>query len=170
MTELTDALKPLRDALLRHAEADAERTLDAARQEAAEVIGAAEREAAELAERARSRGDAEAAEVLAAERATARRAIRSADMAARKVAYERLRAEVVAAVRRLRDEPDFPTLRDRLAAEAQRVLGPEAEIIEAPGGGVYGRTTGARVDCSLDVFAERAVAALGVELDRLWEP
>lgn len=169
MTELTDPLRPVRDALLRRAGAEAARTLAAARREAAEVVGAAEREAADLAERARARGEAEAEEVLAVERARARRTVRSADLTARGAAYERLRTEVIAAVRRLRDEPDYPRLRERLAAEVRRVLGPDADITEAPGGGVYGRTEGARVDCSLDTFAERAVAALGPELDRMWE-
>lgn len=120
--------------------------------------------------RARSRGEAEAEEVLATGRARARRTVRSADLAARAAAYRRLRTEVVAAVRRLRDEPDYPRLRARLADEARRLLGPDAVITDAAGGGVYGRTAAARVDCSLDAFAERAVAALGPELDGLWEP
>lgn len=164
--EMIAALQPLRDALLRRAAADAERTLAQARREAAEVVGAAEREAAELTEQARARGEAEAEDVLAIERARARRAVRHADLAARTAAYERLRAEVVARLRRSRDEPG---LRERLAAEAHRLLGSDAEIADAPGGGVYGRIASARVDCSLDAFAERAMVALGPELDGLWE-
>jgi vacuolar-type H+-ATPase subunit E/Vma4 len=169
-TEVLAALRPVREALLRRAEADAERCLAAARTDAAEVVEAAEREAADLSELARARGAAEADEVLAAERAAARRTVRSAELAARTVAYDRLRTEVVAALRALSGGPDYPILRERLAAEARRVLGDDAEIVDAPGGGVYGRTASGRVDCSLDAFAERAVAALGPELDGLWSP
>ncbi len=168
--EMLAALAPLRDALLRRAEADARRTLAAARREATEVVDAAEWEAGELADRARARGAAEAEEVLAVEQAAARRAARSAELAARTAAYDRLRAEVVTEVRRLARGPGYPPLRDRLAAAARRLLGDDAEITEAPGGGVYGRTAGGRVDFSLDAFAEQAVAALGAELDGLWSP
>lgn len=168
--EMTAALAPLREALLRRAEADAGRTLAQARRAAAEIVGAAELQAAESAEQARARGAAEAAEVLAAERARTRRAVRSAELAARAAAYERLRAEVVAAVRGVRTERDYPRLRERLAAEARRLLGQDAEITDAPNGGVYGRVAGARVDRTLDAVAERAVSALGPEFDGMWGP
>lgn len=168
--ELRTALEPLREALLAHARSDAGQTLARAHREAAQIMAVAEQEAEELAALARARGDAEAAEVMAAERARARRAVRSADLSARAAAHERLRAEVVAAVRRLRGEPDYPRLRDRLADRARRLLGPDAEIVDAPGGGVYGRAPGARVDCSLDALAEQALVELAPELDGVWEP
>lgn len=168
--EMLATLRPLREALLREAEADAGQSLAAARGDAAEVVAAAEREAADLSERAQARGAAEADEVLAAERAAARRAVRSAELTARAAAYDRLRTEVVSAIRAMADGPDYPRLRERLAAEARRLLGDDAEITDAPGGGVYGRTASAQVDCSLDAFAARAVAALEPELDGLWSP
>lgn len=168
--EMIAALAPLREALLRRAGADAGRTLAQARREAAAVLGAAELAAADVAERARARGEAEAAELLAAERARARRVVRAADLGARATAYERLRTEVVAAVRGLRDEPGYPRVRARLVSEVRRLLGPDADITDAPEGGVLARAAGARVDRSLDAFAERAVTALGPEFDGMWAP
>jgi hypothetical protein len=52
---------------------------------------------------------------------------------------------------------------------AERRLGPAARTEQVPGGGVIARTSRAELDLSAEVLAERAVAALGAEVARLWQ-
>ncbi|MBP2478848.1 vacuolar-type H+-ATPase subunit E/Vma4 [Crossiella equi] len=168
--EITAALRPVREELLRRARADAERTVAQAGDHAARVLEDAERAAAAIRERARAQGAAEGAAAATARRAQARARVHAAELRARAQVYGLLRAQVRAELRGLRDGPEYPRLRELLAAEARRLLGAAASVTEAPGGGVLADGDGARADCSLDGFAERAVAALGPELEGLWRP
>ncbi|WP_040796387.1 hypothetical protein [Nocardia higoensis] len=166
--EMDVALRPLRETILRRARADADRTLAGAQADAVRVLGGAEHAAAAIREEARARGEAEGAQIAAAERARARRLVRAAELSARAQVYARLRERVTATLRELCDEPEYPLLRKKLAAEAYRMLGSDAVVEDAPAGGVLAEGEAARADLSLDGFAARAVAALGPELEGLW--
>lgn len=163
-------LAPVRAALLAAARAQAGRRLAAADAEADAVLAAARAQAAAMVEQARTEGAADATIALAGARARARREARAIVMAARRDAYRSVREAGRAAVRRLRAEPGYPGLRDRLATALRGRLGPDPLVVEGATGGMVAETAGRRVDYSLDGFADRAVDALGAELEGLWAP
>jgi len=164
------ALAPVREALLARAQGERARVLEAVDEQTAAVTAAAEQEAASLLAQAREQGSADAALVAAAEESRARRESRALVLGAQHDAYEELRRRSVEAVGRLRDDPAYPQLQDRLRQEAIAQLGPAAEVVEDPAGGVVAVAGGRSVDLSLPVVALRAVDALGDRVTTLWEP
>ncbi len=169
-TRTDDPLAAVRTALLAEARADAARVLAAADGDTAAVLAQAAEEAATIRAEARARGEADAAGVLVNERARARREARAALLGAERGAYEELRRRVRAAAASLREDPGYPTLRDRLTARARAVLGDRATVTDHPAGGVVAAAGGRRVAYSFDVLADRAVEDLGPDLARLWSP
>lgn len=161
------ALAPVRAALIAAAETDAAALLAAADTGDGAVAEARAR-AAKLVADARAEGAADAAAVLAADSARAHRDGRRIVLAAKKEAYEQLRRQARAAATALREDPAYERLRDRLAARATALLGPGVTITEHPDGGVVGSVRGRRCDLSLPAIADRAVDALGPEVERLW--
>jgi hypothetical protein len=103
--------------------------------------------------------------VLAADLARARQQARVVVLAARREAYEHLRAVARAAVSGIAAEPGYPALRARLADAVRHVLGADADITAAPGGGVRGAVTGRRLDLSLTRLADRAVDECGGQME-----
>ncbi|NMH97778.1 hypothetical protein [Pseudonocardia acidicola] len=167
-TAADTALDPVRAALLREARADADRVVGAARCDAAAVLDAARARAAAVLAAATAAGKADGAARAARAQARARRERHAAVLAARTAAYAELRAQVRAAVREL---PRWcPDLRDRLAARARAVLGPEAVLTATPDGGVLAELPGRRLELSLDALADLAVDGLGAEAELLWRP
>lgn len=164
-----DALAPVRAALLERARADAARTLSDAQRDADALLGGARAEAEALLDSARARGAEEAAAVLAAERAHARRSVRAAELQVRREAYDELRERTAARLRERCAGPGGPALAARMAEHVRAVLGPDALIGAVPGGGVRGHLDGRFADCSVEALAERAVEALGPEVEALWE-
>jgi hypothetical protein len=169
-TSIVAALAPVRKALLRQARAEAAQVHADAEHDAQQLVTEAQASADAVLTAARARGQAEASVVVAQQRARARREARAAELAVQRQAYEQLRQEVVARMRRLRDQPDYPALQQRLTAYIRATLGDEAVITEAPSGGVVGRAPGRSVDCSLDALAQRALDLLGAEVSGLWQP
>lgn len=170
MTALTDqvlseALDPVRAALLATARHDADQRVAQAQARAAEILAAARERAAGIICAARDAGIADAETVLATERAKSRRAARARTLQARRRAYEQLRLRSREAVVRMRDEPGYAGIRATLTAVASRLLGPAAEIVEADGGGVIARAADRRIDLSLTALADRAVDAVAARLD-----
>jgi vacuolar-type H+-ATPase subunit E/Vma4 len=163
-------LEPLRAALLAAARADAAAVLAAADDDAAATVAAARARVADLAATARREGAADAAAMLAADRARGRREARRIELSAQQEVWEQLRAGGRAAVMALRDDPAYGRLRDRLAARARRLAGPDAVVSEPPEGGVVAVAAGRRWDFSLPTLAEHAIDALGPEVQWLWTP
>lgn len=163
-------VSPLRAALLAQATADGERLLAEADEEAAAAIARAERETAALVERARAEGRAAAELEAARERRRARREAHAQLLQAQGELYDELRREASAGVLRLRGEPGYPALLERLTAAARAQLGDEVELeIDPPGrGGVVARAGSRSVDYSLPALVDRCLASLGSELERLW--
>lgn len=159
------ALAPVREALLAAARADAD-TVDArSRADAEQVLAAAREQADRALARAHQAGEADAADAVARDEAAARHRARSVVLRARRLAYEQLRADVREAAARLRDEPDYPEIRRRLAGTARRLLGPQAQIRDCDGGGVVAVLRGRQVDLSLRGFADRATDAVAAGLE-----
>jgi vacuolar-type H+-ATPase subunit E/Vma4 len=163
-------LETARDALLADARATANDARAEAQAAAAGRLDAARREADAIVARAREQGDAEGRERGALEEGVARTLARMEVLAARREAYEELRRQARAAVLRLRDDPGYPQLLDRLAAAARRDLGDDALLERDPGdaGGVRASRGSRRVDHTLVALADRCVDDLGVALQRLW--
>ncbi|MFF5211096.1 hypothetical protein [Streptosporangium sp. NPDC000396] len=170
MIATRDALAPVIDALLRRTRADAAAIAATAEKEAAEMIAAARREAQAILAEARASGTAEAQAYATTERIRARRHAHSVELAARREVLEELRRRAVTAVRRLREDPCYPRLLERLGELAREAGGEGLVVSEHPYGGVVAEGQGRRVDCTLDALASRAIDALGGEVERLWAP
>jgi hypothetical protein len=167
---LAAALAPLRDALLADARAETARLLATAEADAAAELAATQARADATLAEARAEGEADAVAVLTGDRARANRRARATVLRARSDAYQALRAGSQAAMRDLRRGAEYPRLLDRLAAVARAELGPSATFVEDASGGVLAEAEGRRLDYSLTGFADRAVDALGSDLERLWSP
>ena len=165
-----DPLAPVRSALLSAAAAAAARVLAHADADVAERLAAAGEEARRIGEASSAEAAAEAATIAAEARVRARRQERAILLAAQRAAYEQLQAGSRAAVRGLRGDPSYPELLARLTATARERLGPGTAVREHPGGGVVAEVEGRRLSFTLDAAAERAVEALGRDVERLWEP
>ena len=150
------ALAPVRAAMLERARARADAVIARARAEADAAV-----------EQARADGAAQARPAAAAEVSRSRRAARAAVLQRELALREDLAARIATAIRGLRDGPEYPRLRSRLAEAAGRAAGPGAVITEHPDGGVIARAGGVVVDCSLPRLADRVVAALGGRIAEL---
>ncbi|MER8007498.1 V-type ATP synthase subunit E family protein [Streptomyces sp. NPDC094149] len=164
------ALEPVRAQLLRAARAEAGALSAAADADVRAVLAEADGQAAAILDEARGMGEADAAAARDAARARARRTARARELAARRECWEELRRRVVAGVEELRHADSYPALRARLAAHVRAALGPEAEVTEAPRGGVRGRTADRRLDCGLTALALRALDRIDGEAEELWAP
>ena len=164
------ALAPVRAAMLRRAQQQADEIVGQARQQAADAVARARADADAGVAQAREAGLVQAAPLAAAMRNRRRRDARAAVLAAQFEAYEELREQVRAAVSALRDEPGYGLLLEGLKRSARLAAGPAATLTEDPAGGVVARAPGSVVDCSLPRLADAAVAALGVQAERLWTP
>lgn len=159
-------LAPVRAALLAAARQEADRGEAQARARAAETLTAAAGRADAIVSAARAAGAADAEAVARIDLGRARRAARARTLRARREAYDRLRRESRQAVGRVRDEPGYAAIRATLTAAAQRLLGPDAEVVDAEGGGVIARTGSRRVDLSLRALADRAVDRVAAGLEQ----
>lgn len=161
---------PLRDALL----ADAHRRVASLQAEAAarveSELAVARAEADALVARARAEAQ-QRAELDVQRRCSAqRRDAQGRILRARRQAYESLREEAIAAALRLRGEPGYEALLDRLEADARARLGPGATIERDPAGvgGVIARDGQRLIDATLPALAEHALEELGTEVETLW--
>lgn len=165
--DLTVALAPVREGLLRRARSEADRVGAEAAAEEARVLSDARARAAGMLGEARAKGEADAAAVRAAELVRAHRAARSITLTARRMAYEELRRRVADELgRRCAD----PQVRAVLADRVRQVLGPPARVTDDPRGGVVGSVDGRRVDYTSDALAAGVVEALAEEVEELWRP
>jgi vacuolar-type H+-ATPase subunit E/Vma4 len=158
------ALQPVREVILRRARqraADIRRNAD---QAAATVLRDARAEAERILLEARTIGAADADILIAAERARTRRAASAVLLRARRQVSDELRDKVVAA---LRDALDVPRGRAALTARITGLLGPDATITPAPGGGLIGVRGNVEVDCSVPRLADHVLATTA-QLGRVW--
>jgi vacuolar-type H+-ATPase subunit E/Vma4 len=164
------ALAPVREAMLHRAHDHAAEIVAQARGRADEMLATAGAEAARSVAQARETGRQQAIPLSATQSNRGRRDAQSIRLRAQREAYEEFRAQVHAAVSKLRDEPGYGPLRRRLSEMAVRLAGPGAALTEDPGGGVIARAPGIMVDCSLPRLADAAIEALGSQVVELWAP
>ncbi|MCM2579751.1 hypothetical protein [Streptomyces meridianus] len=168
---VASALEPARAQLLRAARADAEAALALADREADDLLRRGDEEAETILAEARRAGEAEGADAARASLARARRTARERGLHERGAAYDELRARTVRRLRELmagtgNGNPAGITM----ARRARRLLGPDAEVAEPPGGGLIARAEGRCVDYSPEALADRALARFGAEAETLWAP
>ena len=168
--QVEQALAPVRAHLLNGARTEASRILAEAHAQADSILPQARRGAADTVDRARARGEADAAPAAAAEHSRGRDQARSIVLGAQREAYQDLRAQVIAAASGLRTEPGFQRLLSALVTMATRAAGPDAAVTASPDGGVVARSCGVVVDCTLPRLAALAVDELGDQVRELWTP
>jgi vacuolar-type H+-ATPase subunit E/Vma4 len=163
-------LEPLREALRAETDAELKRRLGEVGDECARLVADADAEARALVRQGRLDGEAAAAREGARRRATATRKAREIRLRARQRQVAELERLAREAVLGARSDGRYPALLERLAAAAREQLGPDAAIEVDPEGlgGVVGRRGRASVDYTLPALADRAIAGLGEELERLW--
>lgn len=164
-------LDAVRAALIADAHSDAESILADADREVAARRADAQREAALLIETGRTQGARDADARLARRRAETRRESRQLVLAAQRRALDALRDGARSAARELGTEHSYPELLDRLRLLAVTQLGSGAAISVAPDGepGVTATDGRRRVDYRLATLADRAVDALGADVEMLWK-
>lgn len=164
------SLEPLHAALRAEVDAEVQTRLHEAEADSARLIGEAEQQAHALVKQGRLEGEAAAAKEATRRRAAATRKAREIRLRARQRQVEELERCSREAVLRARDDPRYPELIDRLVARVHEQLGTEVEVEVDPAGlgGVIGRRGRASVDYTLPALADRVVAGLGDELERLW--
>ncbi|GIJ71541.1 hypothetical protein [Virgisporangium ochraceum] len=165
--DISAALRPLREALLEQAGADARSRIADAEADAVRTLDAAKREADGIRTAARRDGEADARALQTADLARARRQARASVLAAQRSGYEALRACVADT---LRTGAAAEELRNALVARVRAVLGPEARTVDHPSGGVVGEVPGRRVDCSVDALVDRVLSAESGVAAGLWSP
>jgi vacuolar-type H+-ATPase subunit E/Vma4 len=164
--DLATALAPVRNALVQAARADVTKVLGEAADRADAATATARRRAETAHTAARAAGAADANQTMIAARTSHQRQARARSLHVGRDAYEQLHQRVRAAAGELATGPDYGGLRATLVTAAHRLLGPEAVITEAPGGGIFAESGNRRLDLSLAAFAERAADRIAVRLAR----
>lgn len=162
------ALAPVRAQLLRRAERDADAMLDAARADAADRVASARIQANAIIEEACAEGTALAAAEARARRSSARRRERAVELATENEVYKAVCDGIEQRVSMMLHGPGYPAVRAALEAHARELLGPNADLVQDPNGGVLATAPGLRVDLTLRAIVARTVDALGQEVTRLW--
>ncbi len=169
-TRWDPALEPVRHELLADAHRDADHAAEDASREAAEAARQAAAEVHDVLEEARARGASAGELARAGERRRTRAKARATVLAAQRAAYLELRQHVLDRLAALREDPSYPSMRERLVGRATALLGPNAVVRDAPQGGVVVTDGGRTVDLSFPVLADEVMAAMGTQLEGLWTP
>lgn len=162
------ALEPIRTAIIARAHEQARDILDSAHAvvDAERVL--AEADAATITDRAVAAGRARTAALRAAQRHAAARHRRARILRAQRAAYDRWRAAAMNAVARIAAEPGYPEVLAGLRGFATRTLGPDAVIVEDPGGGLIAHGSGRLLDLRLGTIAVRAMEQVVPRIGGLW--
>jgi vacuolar-type H+-ATPase subunit E/Vma4 len=141
MTSSADprALQPLREALLTKARREARAAVDAATAQADDVVTAAARAAADQVATSRAQGVADALRAATVEEIAAQSQARTIVLAARDALDDELRAQVLARVRALRQDPGYDKLRAALRQHGAALLGDGVSYRSPPAGASWSR-------------------------------
>lgn len=167
-TDAEAALAPLEERLLDDARAAASAIMAEAREKADALVTEAEEEAAGIRAAAAAAGEEAARSEVALRSARVRRQAHETVLAAR----NELRLEVRRAVRRrastLVEDPRYADLLERLRERARAVLGPDADLIESPEGGLVAEAGSRRLDLTLPTLADAALEGAAGQVAGLW--
>lgn len=168
--ERVSALEAVSARLLARALQDAEKQLAAARAEAEALVEAARKRGRAILDEAGAEGEALVADERARALAGARRQARSTELSAQRAVYDEACAAIASGIAGLHHADAYPLMLRELERRARLVLGADAELVEAPGGGLTARRPGRMVDLSLESIAAQAVDRLDGEVAQLWTP
>jgi len=163
-----EAVHPVAEGLLAEARRRAQDIEVAAQEDARRQVDAATSEAARSLDEARRQGEDAARRSCAHLLVEARQQARWLVLDVRRQAYESLRREALTQLARRRETPEGVALRERLAAGAQRLLGPDAVVADQDDGGVVAVLGARRVDLRAAVLVDGAMGALGSRLSEMW--
>lgn len=127
------------------------------------LLAAAQSSVAQRLSEAEVRGRAEAAIAVADESARAGQEARSLLLVARRDVQEELRHRAREAVRKLRDERVYSTLRHAVESQGKLDLGCEASSREVEEGGWFVEVPGRSIDARLDTLADWALDVIQAE-------
>lgn len=164
------SLEPLREALRAEVDAEVRQRLADVDVECERTLAAAETTAHAVVRQGRIEGEDAATKEALRRRATATRRAREIRLRAQRRQVDELQRRSREAVLGLRAVDGYPLLLERLARVTREQLGPGAEVeLDPPGlGGVIGRKGRTFVDYTLPALADRAIVALGEEVEGLW--
>ncbi|HTI22746.1 MAG TPA: hypothetical protein VL652_17255 [Kutzneria sp.] len=161
----TEDLGPVRAALLRRAQADADQILAAARACARDRVDEARRTAADILDRARQAGAMDAAADAAERHGQVRDRARDAVLAAQREVYDELVTRVTAAISaRLTTD----VARAALRRVIEDRLGGDAVLADLPDGGVSGSVPGRRLVITAGQLADSGLSQCAARIRQLW--
>jgi len=163
-------LEPLRQALLASVATELREREQQDETARSEQLAAAREQADQLITQGRLDGERAASREVARVHATAVRTARESKLHAQRTLLDELRSRALEAALRLRGDPGYEQLLDRLAELAGEQLGRDAEIERDPpgAGGLRARTGTRSVDYTLPALAERTIDGFGDRLGDLW--
>ncbi|MDO8121318.1 hypothetical protein Q6346_08330 [Isoptericola sp. b490] len=167
MTAWPDELAPVRRAMARAAQLEADELLDDAARESESIAARAAADAEALLEAAREDGAAAGGAAAALTAARARRAAHRRVLAERERLRDELVRRSVEAVAQWEGDARLEAFVRRLTQRCHELMGPGADVSAAPGGGVVAVHGTRRLDLSLPVLAARTATAL---LDEAADP
>lgn len=166
--ESAAALTPVRAWLAGDAEAQAGTVLAEAEDEARRIIDDSDREAAAIRADARRRGRALATASAREQSMRVGRQARSLVLAAAARIRERVQTDLTAAAEGLPSDPRYPALRERLVQRGRALLGEDAQLFDAAGGGVVLVSGQRSIDLSMPTLVAQAMTANADWLEELW--
>ena len=161
----TEDLGPVRAALLRRAQADADQILAAARASARDRVDEARRAAADILDRARRAGAMDAAADAAERHAQVRDRARDAVLAAQREVYDELVSRVTAAIAA---KLTTDVAREALRRVVEERLGGDAVLADLPDGGVSGSVPGRRLVIPAGQLADSGLSGRTARIRPLW--
>jgi vacuolar-type H+-ATPase subunit E/Vma4 len=164
-------LAPLAAAIVARANDAANRLIADAEAAAQARTGEAQAQAERVLDDARRDGEAAAARAAAASLAEARRAAREFTLRAQSRAAAALRAAVQAELVRRRATPPVAGFLEALEADARRRLGSAAVVrrLEGDAFGIVAEDGRRRLEITADTLVDRAMDAMGAQVEALWQ-
>jgi vacuolar-type H+-ATPase subunit E/Vma4 len=164
-------LAPLDTALSAAAQRDAEASIAEAHERVEAIGKETDAKVRGIASSAAAEGDAAAARESAHRLVAAKRRGRRHVLEAQRAAYDALVEASLDALSRVREQPEYAALQERLALAATAVLGKDARLQRDPDdlGGLVAKSDGRSVNLTLPALVGRCVTGMGRDVSRLWE-
>jgi vacuolar-type H+-ATPase subunit E/Vma4 len=169
-SRLTAQLAPLAAALMDAAQTQADASLRQAQATASLAIAEGTSRARAVLEEAGAEGRRAAERAAQHRLVEGRRRARRLILGAQDAVYQRFVCEAIRAAEELCRHHDYVDLERRMKETAKTLLGPDATIIQNPGGlgGVCASNGGRAVDLTLAALARQCIDDFGEDVTRLW--
>lgn len=162
------SLGAVRSTILANAEVEAAAEVARAETSAAQQVQSARDAAATRVAEAHAAAEVDADAQFTIERAAVRRQARRIVLEAQARARSALVRDAISSLQARRGTATYQELIDRFAQRSKEQLGPDTDIRESEAGGVIGTCGRRSVDYTLPAVVERAVDAIGPDIEELW--